>query len=141
LAALVEAALEELVADGHSVSAQTRHRLARTLLAVATDLQGEADFKAGRLVRELEPSGDGWGDVALTVKPFVPARHREAAAAEKARQRAERLERDAAEAERRFEQAQKEVAEAKKRAKRVRADADQAAQDAQRAEEIAKGLA
>lgn len=140
MAALVEAAVEELTGDGRRVSAQIRDRIASTLLAVATDPQGEADFEAGRLVRELEPSGDGWGDIGLTVKASVPTHDREAAAAEKARQRAERLEREAAEAERRLEQAQKTVGEAKRRAKRARAEADQAAQDAQRAEEIAKGL-
>ena len=65
VAALTDAAMSEL--DNGSL--QTRDRVNRTLLAVATDAEGEADLITGTLVRELEPSGGGWGEMEL---PPVP---------------------------------------------------------------------
>ena len=65
VAALTDAAMAEL----DKGSLQTRDRVNRTLLAVATDASGEADLAAGTLVRELEPSGGGWGEMEL---PPVP---------------------------------------------------------------------
>ena len=65
VAALTDAAMAEL----DKGSLQTRDRINRTLLAVATDAQGESDLVAGTLVRELEPSGGGWGEMEL---PPVP---------------------------------------------------------------------
>lgn len=137
LAALVEVAVAQLAADGKGVSAQTRDRINRTLMAVATDPQGEADLEAGVLVRELEPSGSGWGEIGLAATPPAGSRRREAVAADKARERAERLEREATDAERRLAQAQQALTEAKRRAKEARAQADKAAEEARVAEEIA----
>ena len=65
VAALTDAAMTEL----DKGSLQTRDRVNRTLLAVATDAEGEADLAAGTLVRELEPSGGGWGEIELPPLP------------------------------------------------------------------------
>ena len=70
VAALTDAAMAEL----DKGSLQTRDRVTRTLLAVATDAEGEADLAAGTLVRELEPSGGGWGEMELA--PGAGARSR-----------------------------------------------------------------
>lgn len=136
LAALVGEAVAELAADGRAVSAQTRDRITRTLLAVATDPQGEADLEAGVLLRELEPSGGGWGDIGLATLPPAVSSHREARAADKARERAEHLEREAVSAEQRLDQAKQALTAARRRAKQARAHADEAAEEARRAEEV-----
>jgi hypothetical protein len=137
VAALVEAALAELAADGRAVTAQTRDQIADTLVAVATDIQGENDLEAGRLVRSLQPTGTGWGEIGLTPPPSPSPRQQAEVAAQQARDRAERLEREAAEAERLLEQAQQTLAEAKRRAKQARTQAIGAAEEARRAEKMA----
>ncbi|HEU5112650.1 MAG TPA: hypothetical protein VFU96_04985, partial [Acidimicrobiia bacterium] len=88
VASLTDAAMAEL--DGGSL--QTRDRVTRTLLAVATDAPGEADLAEGTLVRELEPSGGGWGDMELPPVPEPDPQERAAAALEEARERARMLE-------------------------------------------------
>jgi hypothetical protein len=137
VSALVEAALGELRADGRPDSLQTRERINSTLLAVATDPDGEAQLGEGRLVKELEPSGTGWGEMGLTPIPVDP-RQGALAAAEQARARADRLEKQAVEAERRLELAKEAVKEATRRAKATRASFEEAAAEAVRAEEAAQ---
>lgn len=137
---LTEAAMAELVADGHAGSAQTRDRIGRTLLAVATDPQGEADLSAGRLVRELEPSGGGWGEVGLPPPPPVDPGQEAVRAAEQAQARVEKLEREAAEAELQAETLKQALAEARRRVKQTRAAADKAAEEARQAAKTARAL-
>jgi hypothetical protein len=135
LEALAEA---ELAADGHPVSGQTRNRIASTLLAVATDPKGEEDLAAGRLVREIEPSGGGWGDIGLTPSPTQQADDRPSAIVQRARARAERLGEQAESAERQVELAQRALSEAKRLAKETRARANRALAEAEEAEGAAK---
>jgi hypothetical protein len=140
VAGLVEAAMAELRGDGRPDSLQNRDRINRTLLAVATDPQGEADLKAGTLVREIDPSGGGWGDMTLPSPPQPGPGHEAVEGAGKARARAEKLETEAAESERRLEAAKQAVTEARRRAKAARTAADQAADEAREAESTARGL-
>lgn len=133
---LTESAMAEL--GGGSV--QTRDRINRTLLAVATDPRGEADLKAGTLVRELEPSGIGWGDTELPPPPTPDPGQEAALAAEKARDLARKLEAEAVAADEQLETAKQAVTEARSRAKTARAAADKAAKEAQAAEETARGF-
>lgn len=140
VAGLVEAALMELRADGRPDSLQTKDRISRTLLAVATDSQGEADLKAGTLARELEPSGGGWGDMTLPPPPPLDPVHEAEDAAAKARALAEKLETEAAEAEGRLEAAKQAATEARRRAKASRAAATKASREADLAEKAARDL-
>ena len=130
VAALTDAAMTEL--GGGSL--QTRDRINRTLLAVATDSQGEADLAAGTLVRELEPSGGGWGEIELPPLPEPDPAEQAAAAAEWAREQARKLEREAVDAESQVETAKQALAEARRRAKQARSAADKAAEEARQAE-------
>ncbi|MGH8951771.1 MAG: hypothetical protein ACRDX9_10125 [Acidimicrobiia bacterium] len=135
---LTESAMAEL--GGGSL--QTRDRINRTLLAVATDPQGEADLKAGILVRELEPSGIGWGDTELPPPPAPDPGQEAALAAEKARELARKLEAEAVAADEQLESAKQALTEARSRAKSARAAADKAAKEAEEAEaaeEAARG--
>lgn len=137
VSALVEAAVGELRADGRPDSPQTRDRISSTLLAVATDPEGEAQLEAGRLIQELEPSGAGWGEMGLPPIPVDP-RQQALTAAEQARAKADRLERGAAEAERQLEIAERAVKEARRRAKSARALAQEASTEATLAEKAAR---
>ncbi len=137
---LVEAAMVELRADGRPDSLQTRDRVNRTLLAVATDRQGEAELKSGTLVREIDPSGGGWGDMTLPSPPPPDPGHEAGEAAAKARARAEKLETEAVESERRLEAAKQAVIEARNRAKAARGAATQASREADVAEKAARDL-
>lgn len=137
VSAMVEAAVGELRADGRPDSPGTRDRINSTLLAVATDAEGEADLVAGRLSRELEPSGAGWGEMGLAPVPVDPRRGA-LAAAEQARARADRLEREAAAAERQLEIAERAVKEARRRAKTARALSKEASAEADQAESVAR---
>ena len=130
VAALTDAAMTEL--GGGSL--QTRDRINRTLLAVATDSQGEADLAAGTLVRELEPSGGGWGEIELPPLPEPDPAEKAAAAAEWAREQARKLESEAVDAESQVETAKQALAEARRRAKQARSAADKAAEEARQAE-------
>lgn len=136
VSALLEAALGELRSDGRSDSPQTRDRINSTLLALATDTEGESQLEEGRLTHELKPSGAGWGEMGLTPTPVDP-RQDAVAEAERARARANRLDRDAAEAERRLEVAEQAVKEARRKAKAARAQFEEASSEATRAEEAA----
>jgi hypothetical protein len=133
VAALTDAAMAQLDAG----SLQTRDRVTRTLLAVATDAQGEADLSAGTLVRELEPSGGGWGEMELPPVPEPDPGERAAAALEEARERARKLEIEASDAESQVEAAKEALAEARRRAKGARSAADKAAGQVQKAEKTA----
>jgi len=137
VSALVEAAVGELRADDRPDSLQTRDRINSTLLAVATDPDGEAQLEEGRLVKELEPSGTGWGEMGLTPIPVDP-RQNVLAAAKQARARADRLEKEAADAERRLEIAERAVKDARQRAKTARAQSEQATAEAAQAENAAR---
>ncbi|HEX6300453.1 MAG TPA: hypothetical protein VF148_08315 [Acidimicrobiia bacterium] len=134
VSSLVEAAVDELHADGRPDSPQTRDRINSTLLALATDPVAEAQLEEGRLIQALEPSGAGWGEMGLTPIPVDP-RQDALAAVEEARARANRLEKEAAEAERRLEIAERAVKEARRRAKTARAQFEEASSEAIRAEE------
>lgn len=134
---LVEAAVSELRADGRPDSSQTREKITSTLLAVATDPAGETQLKEGRLVRELEPSGSGWGEMGLTPTTVDP-RSGAVAAAEHARSKADRLAREAADAERQLEIAERAVKEARRRAKAARARSKEASSEADDAEKAAR---
>jgi hypothetical protein len=137
VAALAEAAVNELRVDGRPDSPQTRERITSTLLAVATDPDQEAQLEAGRLIKELEPSGAGWGEMGLSPIPVDP-RQDALVAAEHARARADRLERDAADAERQLEIAERAVKEARRRARSARTQAQEASTEAARAEKAAR---
>ncbi len=130
VAALTDAAMNEL--DNGSL--QTRDRVNRTLLAVATDAEGEADLVTGTLVRELEPSGGGWGEMELPPVPEPDPAEQDARVAEEARERARALEIEAADAESQVETAKQALAEARRRAKQARSAADKAAGEARQAE-------
>jgi hypothetical protein len=129
VAALTNAAMAELDAG----SLQTRDRVTRTLLAIATDAQGEADLAAGTLVRELEPSGGGWGEMELPPVPEPDPAEQAAAALKEARERARILEIEAGDAESDLEVAKKALAHARRRAKEARSAADKAAAAVQKA--------
>jgi hypothetical protein len=133
VAALTEAAMAEL----DSGSLQTRDRVTRTLLAVATDAQGESDLATGTLVRELEPSGGGWGEMELPPVPEPDPAERAAAALEEARERAWKLEIEASDAENTVEAAKQALAEARRRAKGARSAADKAAAEVGKEEKAA----
>jgi hypothetical protein len=134
VAELEAVALAELTADGRPTSGAIKDRIASTLLAVATDPQGEEDLAAGRLVREIELSGAGWGDIGLAPLPAEDPAVRAKVAAERARARADRLRTEAESAEQQVELAQRALIEAKRRAKEAKARAEEAAADAQEAE-------
>lgn len=133
VSALVEAAVTEIRAAGRPDTSQTRDRITSTVLAVATDPEAEAALEEGRLIRELEPSGAGWGEMGLTSVPAEP-RGDTVDAAERARARADRLSQDAAAAERRLEIAERAVEEARQRAVVARTLADEASREAIEAE-------
>jgi hypothetical protein len=135
VAALTDSAMSEL----DKGSLQTRDRISRTLLAVATDTQGEADLAAGTLVRELEPSGGGWGEMELPPVPEPDPAEQAALAAETAREQARKLEAEADDAESQVEAAKETLAEARRRAKQARSAADKAAEEARQAEKGIKG--
>jgi hypothetical protein len=130
IAALTEAAMTELGKG----SLQTRDRINRTLLAVATDSQGEADLAAGTLVRELEPSGGGWGEMELPPVPEPDPAEEAARAANQSREQARKLEAEADEAESQVEIAKEALAQARRRAKQARSAADKAGAEARKAE-------
>ena len=135
VAALTDAAMAEL----DSGSLQTRDRVTRTLLAVATDAEGEADLAAGTLVRELEPSGGGWGEMELPPMPEPDPAEQVARAADQARERARVLEIEANDAESQVETAKQALAEARRRAKQARSAADKAVEEARQAEKKTAG--
>jgi hypothetical protein len=137
VSALTEAAVNELRVDGRPDSAQTRERITSTLLAVATDPDEEAHLEAGRLIKELKPSGAGWGEMGLIPIPVDP-RQDALVAAEQAKARADRLGREAAAAERQLEIAERAVKEARRRAKAARTLSQQASTEATRAEKAAR---
>jgi hypothetical protein len=135
VAALTDAAMTEL----DKGSLQTRDRINRTLLAVATDARGETDLVAGALVRELEPSGGGWGEMELPPVPEPDRAEQAALVAERAREQARKLEAEADDAESQVEAAKETLAEARRRAKQARSAADKAAAEARRAEKEIEG--
>lgn len=137
VAALAEAAIGELRAQGRSDSAQTRDRIHETLLATATDTDAEGELKSGLLTKELEPSGAGWGQMGLSPIEVDP-RQEALGAAQEARARADRLQKQAIEAERQLEIAETAVKEARRRAKTLRAQSEQASSEAGRAENAAR---
>lgn len=134
VAELEAVAVAELTGEGRPVSGPTRGRITATLLAVATDPEGEQDLVAGRLVKEIEPSGGGWGDIALAPVPARDPADRARADAERARARADKLRMEAESAQQQVELAQRALGEAERRAKEARARADRAEGEAGEAE-------
>lgn len=137
ISALVEVSMGELTADGRTVSPQTRDRINATLLAVATDPDGEARLAAGELVKELEPSGVGWDAMGLAPIPVDP-RKEALAVANRARARADRTEREVKEAERRLEAAERAVDEARRKLETARERYEQANKEAKVAAKAAE---
>jgi hypothetical protein len=134
IAELTELSLAQLIAAGRPTTPTTRDRINSTLLAVATDGEAEKDLAASRLVRELEPTGGGWGEIGLEPPSTKDPKSRERAAAERARSRAEKLEAEAGKAAKRLQQAERALDEAKRRVRETRAAADQAESEAREAE-------
>jgi hypothetical protein len=120
-----------------SGSQQTRDRISRTLLAVATDQAAEADLTAGMLVRELEPTGVGWGAIELPPPPPPDPTEEARRVVEEARKTAVDLEGRAETADQDVERAKEALAAARDRAKKARAAASKAAKELSRAEERA----
>jgi len=135
VAILTDAAMTEL----DKGSLQTRDRINRTLLAVATDAQGETDLATGTLLRELEPSGGGWGEMELPPVPEPDPAEQAVLVAERSRELAQRLEATAEDAESQVEAAKEALAEARRRAKQARAAADKATAEARQAEKEIEG--
>jgi hypothetical protein len=130
-------AVAELAEAGRPASGPMRDRIAKTLLAVATDPEGEQDLAAGRLVREIEPSGEGWGAIAgwdpsPTPKPTVQTK-----TADRARTQADKLRLEATRAEQRVEMAERALGEARQRAQDAQARAAAAEAEAEKAEKKA----
>jgi hypothetical protein len=115
---LVDIAAERLETAGLGASEQTRERMARTLLATASDPDAEKALRAGTLATELQPSGFG-GPVAEFEPSPVAAAEKPPARMTKALARAEEL---AGEVTRLVT----EVAVLEKEAKEARRAADQA---------------
>jgi hypothetical protein len=128
---LTDAAMAEL----GTASQQTRDRINRTLLAVATDTAGEAALEAGTLIRELEPTGVGWGEIELPTPPPPDPAEEANRLVEEARKTAEQLEARAEAAEHDLERAKDALAGARGRAKKARAEARKAAEQLRKAEE------
>jgi DNA repair exonuclease SbcCD ATPase subunit len=127
----------ELVArlTDEASSLQTRDRVNRTLLAVATDPEGEANLEAGTLVRELEPTGVGWGEIDLPPPPPPDPAEEARRLVEEANIRAAKLESEAEAAEQEVERFKEALAQAKDRSRKARAAARKAAEELRRAEE------
>lgn len=128
---------ETAVAGLATGSPQTRDRISRTLLAVATDPEGEADLEAGTLVRELEPTGVGWGDMELPPPPPPDPAVEARRLVDEARTRANHLQKEAESAAQDAERAKEALALARDREKKARAAAGKAADELRRAEEAA----
>jgi hypothetical protein len=134
VAALTDAAMAGL----DTGSQQTRDRINRTLLAVATDQGGEADLEAGTLVRELEPTGVGWGEIDLPAPPPPDPAQEASRLVDRARKAADELDGKAEAAEQEVERAKEVLAAARDRAKKARAAAIKAARELGKAEEAAR---
>lgn len=135
---LVARLTDEAMAGLGSSSMQTRDRVNRTLLAVATDHEGEADLKAGTLVRELEPTGVGWGEIDLPAPPPPDPVEEARQRVKEAQSRATNLESEAGTAEQEVERLKEALAQAKDRAKKARAAARKAAEELRKAKEAAE---
>jgi hypothetical protein len=125
---------EKAMAVLDSGSQQTRDRINRTLLAVATDQDGEANLESGTLVRELEPTGVGWGEIDLPAPPAPDPAEEASRIIEEARAKATRLDADAEAAEQEVERLKESLAQARSRAKKARSAAGKAADELKRAE-------
>jgi hypothetical protein len=152
---LAQEAERELGAAGQSVSATVAEKLRATLHAAATDAGARAEFLAGRVVRDYEPTGLGpLPDVIPSPRTRTPARppkevpgRSEAARAralrqleqhlERARTRQRALEEKREEAERRLREARTKVARAASELERAEA-AEEGARG--RAEEAAEAV-
>jgi hypothetical protein len=135
---MVSTLTDAAVAELDTGSQQTRDRINRTLLAVATDTGGEADLQAGTLVRELEPTGVGWGEIELPPPPPPDPVEEANRLVEEARKTADQLETKAEAAEQDLERAKDALAAARDRAKKARAAATKAAKELSKAEEAAR---
>jgi hypothetical protein len=132
-------AVAELAEAGRPASGPMRDRIANTLLAVATDPDGEHDLAAGRLVREIEPSGEGWGAIAgWDPSPAPKPAAQTKSAADRARTQADRLRLEATRAEQRVEMAERALSEARQRAHDAQVRAAAAEAEAEKADEKAR---
>ncbi|MGH2787696.1 MAG: hypothetical protein ACRDJV_07265 [Actinomycetota bacterium] len=134
---LVARARAILERDGHAASASTLEKVTRTLQAGETDEERDL-LRAGRLTREMAPSGFGdFGFVLLDAaeepseEDTAPRRKAEelAVAAARAEREAAELERAAARAEQAAGNAAKAAAAARRKAESARARADKAVAD------------
>jgi hypothetical protein len=128
---------EQAMAVLEKGSQQTRDRINRTLLAVANDEEGEAALEAGTLVRELEPTGVGWGELGLPPPPAPDPAEEKRRAVDEARGRAAKLEAEAETADQEVERIKEMLAQAKERAKKARAASRKASDELRKAEEAA----
>jgi hypothetical protein len=132
-------AVAELAEAGRPASGPMRDRIANTLLAVATDPDAEQDLAAGRLVRELEPSGEGWGAIAgWDPSPSPKPAAQTTTAADRARIQADKLRLEATRAEQRVEMAERALIEARQRAHDAQARAAAAEAEVEKADEKTK---
>ena len=140
IAKLTDLAVSELAASGHGSSTQSRDRVFRTLLAVASNPEAETELMEGRLVSDVEPSGDGWDSFGLVTSAPPPTDPKEEAhrATAEARARAEQLEVKAVRAEQEVAATKEALASARRRAKQARRAADLAAEEARVAEQSTK---
>jgi hypothetical protein len=132
---MVSSLTDQAMAVLGSGSQQTRDRINRTLLAVATDTDGETGLQAGTLTRELEPTGVGWGEVDLPSPPPPDPAEEARRLVGEIRARAEKLARESDAAEQDVERNKENLALARDRAKKARAAARKAADELRRAEE------
>jgi hypothetical protein len=134
---MVASLTDQAMANLDSSSQQTRDRINRTLLAVATDPEGEVDLEAGTLVKELEPTGVGWGEIELPPPPPPDTAKEARRLVDVARNTALDLEEKAEAADQEVERAKEALAQARDRAKKARAAANKAADELRSAEETA----
>jgi len=137
---LVETAAGELEAAGRPASEAVRNRIAGTLHAAARGQQGAELVRKGRLLRDLDPSGSAFADLATgaTSEPAGMLRPADDTAARERRQ-ARRRARD--QARRQASAAADAAVLARRQAERLRYAADRAEQAAARAREAADAAA
>jgi len=136
---LVDAAAAALEDAGRPASEAVRGRIAGTLLAAARGQQGAELVRKGRLVRDLDPSGPAFGDLATGVTEQAGTRRPSDDTAARERRQARRRARD--EARRQASAAVDAAVLARRQAEGLRHAADRAEQAAARAREAADAAA
>jgi hypothetical protein len=155
---LTRRAERNLADAGRPASAAVQEKLRATLHAVASDPEARAEFEAGRLVRDHEPSGLGPLAEASAPSTGTAGKRRKKPPAttptalerkarrlekrlERARARRRKLEEDSAEAGRRVREARREAARAATELERAEAAGGRAEQAAQAVSDLERELA